>query len=32
VLVTRIEAPDGSWVVEVGSEQHEYLTPTMIAV
>jgi hypothetical protein len=31
VLVTRIEAPDGKWVVEVGTEQHEFLAPTTVS-
>jgi hypothetical protein len=31
VLVTRIEASDGKWVVEVGTEQHEFLAPTTVS-
>jgi hypothetical protein len=27
---TRIEAPNGSWVVEVGTEQWEFLSPTTV--
>lgn len=27
---TRIEAPNGGWVVEVGTEQWEYLPPTTV--
>jgi hypothetical protein len=30
VCVTRIETPSGSWVVETGTEQWEYLAPTTV--
>ena len=31
VCLTRIVSPDGQrWVIEIGTEQHEYLMPTTI--
>lgn len=29
--LTRIVAPNGKWVIDIGTGQHEYLVPTQIA-